>query len=40
MRIAVWNTAFLGDSVLTLPLIRVLKAAWPDAELEDRKSVV
>ena len=34
MRIAVWNTAFLGDSVLTLPLIRVLKAAWPDAELD------
>lgn len=34
MRIAVWNTAFLGDSVLTLPLIRVLKAAWPEAELD------
>ena len=34
MRIAVWNTAFLGDSVLTLPLIRVLKAAYPDAELD------
>ena len=34
MRIAVWNTAFLGDSVLTLPLLRVLRAAWPDAELD------
>lgn len=34
MRIAVWNTAFLGDSVLTLPLIRTLKAAWPQAELD------
>lgn len=34
MRIAVWNTAFLGDSVLTLPLIRVIRAAWPDAELD------
>ncbi len=34
MRIAVWNTAFLGDSVLTLPLLRVLKARYPDAELD------
>ena len=34
MRIAVWNTAFLGDSVLTLPLVRTLKAAWPDAEVD------
>ena len=34
MRIAVWNTAFLGDSVLTLPLIQVLSAAWPDAEID------
>ena len=34
MRIAVWNTAFLGDSVLTLPLIRVLKAAYPGAEID------
>ena len=34
MRIAVWNTAFLGDSVLTLPLIRVLKAAYPEAEID------
>ena len=34
MRIAVWNTAFLGDSVLTLPLLRIIHAAWPDAELD------
>ncbi len=34
MRIAVWNTAFLGDSVLTLPLIRVLKAAYPETEID------
>ncbi len=34
MRIAVWNTAFLGDSVLTLPLIRTIRAAWPEAELD------
>lgn len=34
MRIAVWNTAFLGDSVLTLPLVRVLKAAFPDAAID------
>lgn len=33
-RIAVWNTAFLGDAVLTLPLIRTLRAAYPDAELD------
>ena len=33
-RIAVWNTAFLGDAVLTLPLIRVLHAVWPDAEID------
>lgn len=30
-RIAVWNTAFLGDAVLTLPLIRTLKASFPEA---------
>ncbi|MBO4684713.1 MAG: glycosyltransferase family 9 protein, partial [Desulfovibrio sp.] len=34
MRIAVWNTAFLGDSLLTLPLIRVIKAAWQEAEVD------
>ena len=33
-RIALWNTAFLGDTVLTLPLIRVLRAAFPHAELD------
>ena len=33
-RIAVWNTAFLGDAVLTLPLIRVLHAVWPEAEID------
>lgn len=33
-RIAVWNTAFLGDAVLTLPLLRVLRAAWPQAGLD------
>jgi heptosyltransferase-2 len=32
-KIAVWNTAFLGDAVLTLPLIQALHAAWPLAEL-------
>lgn len=32
--IAVWNTAFLGDAVLTLPLLGVLKAAFPDAGLD------
>ncbi|ABB38281.1 glycosyl transferase family 9 [Oleidesulfovibrio alaskensis G20] len=33
-RIAVWNTAFLGDAVLTLPLISTLKAAYPDAAID------
>lgn len=32
-RIGVWNTAFLGDAVLTLPLLRTLRANYPDAEL-------
>jgi heptosyltransferase-2 len=32
-KIAVWNTAFLGDSILTLPLILSLRAAFPDAEI-------
>ena len=32
-RIGVWNTAFLGDAVLTLPLIANLKEAWPEAEI-------
>ncbi len=33
-RIAVWNTAFLGDAVLTLPLVQSLRAAFPEAELD------
>ena len=32
-KIAVWNTAFLGDAVLTLPLIRALKTAFPEAQI-------
>jgi heptosyltransferase II len=32
-RIGVWNTAFLGDAILTLPLIQTLKAAYPEAEI-------
>lgn len=32
-RIGVWNTAFLGDSVLTLPLVQSLRTAYPDAEV-------
>ncbi|UIJ38093.1 glycosyltransferase family 9 protein [Desulfobaculum bizertense] len=32
-RIGIWNTAFLGDAILTLPLIHSLSAAYPDAEL-------
>ena len=34
MRIAVWNTAFLGDAVLTLPLIQTLADAFPGAEID------
>ncbi len=33
-RICVWNPAFLGDAVLTLPLLQSLKRAWPEAELD------
>ncbi|MDR2891803.1 MAG: glycosyltransferase family 9 protein [Deltaproteobacteria bacterium] len=33
-RIAVWNTAFLGDAVLTLPLIQTLRRAFPAAEID------
>ena len=33
-RIAVWNTAFLGDAVLTLPLLQTLAHAFPDAEID------
>ncbi|MGE4421719.1 MAG: lipopolysaccharide heptosyltransferase II [Pseudodesulfovibrio sp.] len=32
-KIAVWQTAFLGDAVLTLPLLRALKDRYPDAEI-------
>lgn len=32
-KIGVWNTAFLGDAVLTLPLLQSLKANFPQAEL-------
>lgn len=33
-RICVWNTAFLGDAVLTLPLLQAVKTAWPEAALD------
>lgn len=33
-KIAVWNTAFLGDAVLTLPLLQSLKKAWPESEID------
>lgn len=33
-RIGIWNTAFLGDTVLTLPLIRAVAAAFPEASLD------
>lgn len=33
-RIAVWNTAFLGDAVLTLPLIQSLRLRYPDALID------
>lgn len=33
-RIGIWNTAFLGDAVLTLPLIQSLRATFPDASLD------
>jgi heptosyltransferase-2 len=32
-KIGVWQTAFLGDAVLTLPLITALKQHYPDAEI-------
>lgn len=34
LRIAVWNTAFLGDSVLTLPLLDTLGVAFPEAVVD------
>lgn len=33
-RIAVWNTAFLGDAVLTLPLLQSLRLRYPGAALD------
>ena len=33
-KIGVWNTAFLGDAILTLPLLQTLRAAWPDAVID------
>ncbi|MCC8193467.1 MAG: glycosyltransferase family 9 protein [Deltaproteobacteria bacterium] len=30
-KIGVWNTAFLGDAILTLPLLQTVRAAYPDA---------
>lgn len=32
--IAVWNTAFLGDAILTLPLLQSLRNAWPEARID------
>lgn len=32
-KIGVWQTAFLGDAVLTLPLLRALNLRYPEAEL-------
>lgn len=32
-KIGVWQTAFLGDAVLTLPLVRALKDRFPEAEI-------
>lgn len=32
-RIGIWQTAFLGDAVLTLPLIQAVKARYPEAEV-------
>lgn len=32
-KIGIWQTAFLGDAVLTLPLVAALKARFPDAEI-------
>lgn len=33
-KIGVWNTAFLGDAILTLPLLQTLREAYPDAEID------
>lgn len=32
-KIGVWQTAFLGDAVLTLPMVTALKDRFPDAEI-------
>ncbi|WP_320171823.1 lipopolysaccharide heptosyltransferase II [Maridesulfovibrio sp.] len=32
-KIALWQTAFLGDAVLTLPFIKALSQRFPDAEI-------
>lgn len=34
MKIAVWNTAFLGDAILTLPLLQTLRGAYPQASID------
>lgn len=34
MKIGVWNTAFLGDAILTLPLLQTIRAAYPDALID------
>lgn len=34
IRIALWNTAFLGDAVLTLPLAQALHKRYPDTALD------
>ena len=33
MKIALWNTAFLGDAVLTLPLLHTLARGYPGADI-------
>jgi heptosyltransferase-2 len=33
-KIGVWNTAFLGDALLTLPLLQTLRAAYPEAAID------
>lgn len=33
-KIGVWNTAFLGDAILTLPLLETLRNAFPGAEID------
>lgn len=32
--IGVWNTAFLGDAILTLPLLQTLRKAFPEANTD------